>query len=89
VRHGGFSCVLLPKPQDDILKDAGVTILRELRCLENPSGAFDESSWQWAFVSVAHKIYVARGMPYYFNKSDRSHTNYINDSSSLLSKRWW
>jgi len=48
VRHKGFSRVLLPKPHEGILKDAGVTPLRVLRCLENPSGAFDESSWAFA-----------------------------------------
>ncbi|KAF9646256.1 hypothetical protein BDM02DRAFT_3147722 [Thelephora ganbajun] len=58
VRHSGFSRVLLPKPHDNILKDAGVTPFKELRCLENPSGPVDESSW--AFVSVASRIYVAR-----------------------------
>ena len=57
LRHAGFSRVLLPKPHNGILRDTGVTPLNKLRCLENPSGAFNESSW--AFVSVANKIYVA------------------------------
>jgi len=65
VRHTGFSRVLLPKPHDGILKDAGVTLLNVLRCLENPSGVFNESSW--AFVSVAKKIYVARGTASHIN----------------------
>ena len=38
VRHNEFSRVLLPKPHGDVLKDARVTLLRELRCLENSSG---------------------------------------------------
>ena len=44
------------------MSDAGVTSLKELRCLENPSGPFGDSSW--AFVSVTGKIYVAQGTPY-------------------------
>lgn len=60
IRHDGFLQVLLPKSHSGVLGDAGVTPLKELRCLENPSGLFDQSSW--AFVSVGGKIYVARGM---------------------------
>ena len=71
VRHAGFSRVLLPTPHDGILKDAGVTLLNQLRCLENPSGVFNESSW--AFVSVANKIYVARGMPSHKRVESISH----------------
>ena len=85
VRHG-FSHVLLPKPHDGVLKDTGVSLLREIRCLENPSRAFEESSW--ASVSVTGKIYVARGMPYRTNRLDCSHSSCFNDGSRLPPKRW-
>ena len=78
VRHKGFSRVVLPKPHGGILKDAGVTHLRVLRCLENPSGPFNESIW--AFVSVAKKIYIARGMSRHTDELDCSHMDCIVDS---------
>ena len=85
VRHKGFSRVVLPKPHGGILKDAGVTHLRVLRCLENPSGPFNESSW--ASVSVAKKIYVARGMSRHTDELDCSHMDCIVDSPALVSKK--
>ena len=87
MRHAGFLCVLIPEPHDGILEDAGVTLLNGLRCLENPSGRFNEPSW--AFVSVASKIYVARGMSYHMDRLSQSHMNCINASSSLFPKRRW
>lgn len=88
VRHKGFSRVVLPKPHGGILKDAGVTHLRVLRCLENPSGPFNESSW--ASVSVAKKIYVARGMSRHTDELDCSHMDCIVDSPArLFPKRRW
>ena len=84
VRHAGFSRDLLPRPHDRILKNAGVTPLKELQCLENPSGAFDESSW--VFVSVPSTIYVARGMSCHASELNDIHTSY---SPRLFSERWW
>ena len=80
-RRLGFSRVVLPKPHDGILKDAGVIPLKEFRCLENPSGQFGESSW--AFVSAAREIYVAQGMCCRANKSNCAH---ISISPCSLSK---
>ena len=88
VRHNGFSRVLLPRPHSDVLKDAGVTLLRELRCLENPSGGFNELS-SWGFVFVENKIYAARGVTYYTNQLSRSHNQLLlGDSPCLFSERW-
>ena len=58
-----------------------ITLLKEFRCLENPSGPFDEPSWVFVPATAASKIHTARGMPCHTNGSNCAH---IGSSAMVL-----